>query len=296
VRSLVLGGSGMLGQAVVAEGRRRGIAVLGLPKALADLERPDTLEHWLREFHPEVVFNCAAFTRVDDCEAEKERAMAINGTGVARLAEVATAAGARLVQVSTDYVFDGDGSRPYSVDAPTAPRSVYGESKLAGERAALAAPRALVVRTSWLFGPGGPNFVRAILGQVDKRRAAGDRSPLRVVADQSGLPTYTPFLARGLWDLAASGESGVFHYANRDATTWHGFASEIVAASMPELAVQPVTTAEFPRPARRPAYSVLDTSRFEAVTGRVVEPWRWGLAEYLDRNLQNHRSSRRSTA
>jgi dTDP-4-dehydrorhamnose reductase len=286
----------MLGQAVVAEGRRRGCAVLGLPRHLADLERPATLDHWFREFHPEVVFNCAAFTRVDDCEVEKDRAFSVNGAGVDRLARAATNAGARLVHVSTDYVFDGAGSRPYAIDAVTAPRSVYGESKLAGERAALAAPRSLVVRTSWLFGPGGPNFVRAILGQVDRRRAAGDASPLRVVADQTGLPTYTPFLARGLWDLAASGESGVFHYANRDATTWHGFASEIVAASMPDLAVEPVTTAEFPRPARRPAYSVLDTSRFEAVAGRVVEPWRWGLAEYLDRHLQDHRSPRRSTA
>jgi dTDP-4-dehydrorhamnose reductase len=159
---------------------------------------------------------------------------------------------------------------------------VYGASKRLGEESALGYAKAAVVRTSWLFGPGGPNFVRAIACQVEKRVATGDATPLRVVADQTGCPTYTPFLARGLWDLSARKVSGVFHYCNREATSWHGLASEIVASLRPELRVEPVSTAEFPRPAARPAYSVLDVSRFQETVGRIVEPWRRGLDEYLE--------------
>ncbi len=141
----------------------------------------------------------------------------------------------------------------------------------------LAWERSLVVRTSWLFGPGGPNFVATIRGRLAKGE------PLRVVDDQVGCPTYTPFLANALWELAGSGLTGVVHYRNRDAVSWHGFASEIARAVAPGATVTPVATTEFPRPARRPAYSVLDVARFEAATGRGVEPWLWGLAEYLDR-------------
>jgi dTDP-4-dehydrorhamnose reductase len=272
----------MLGRAVVAVGRARGVAVLGLPRAQADLERPETLHYWMETFRPEVVFNCAAFTRVDDCEVERERARSVNGAGVAHLVAACETVSARLFQVSTDYVFDGRGARPYRVDDPTAPRSVYGASKRLGEESALGYAKAAVVRTSWLFGPGGPNFVRAIACQVEKRVATGDATPLRVVADQTGCPTYTPFLARGLWDLSARKVSGVFHYCNREATSWHGLASEIVASLRPELRVEPVSTAEFPRPAARPAYSVLDVSRFQETVGRIVEPWRRGLDEYLE--------------
>ena len=272
----------MLGRAVVATGRARGAAVLALPKIQANVERPETLGYWLQTFRPEVVFNCAAFTRVDDCEVEPDLAQRVNGQGVAHLVAACETVTARLIQVSTDYVFDGQGARPYRVDDVTAPQSVYGASKRLGEKAALGYAKAAVVRTSWLFGPGGPNFVRAIAGQVEKRIATGDETPLRVVADQTGCPTYTPFLARALWELGALDATGVFHYCNREATTWHGLASEIVASLRPRLRVEPVSTAEFSRPAARPAYSVLDVSRFEETVGRIVEPWRRGLDEYLE--------------
>jgi dTDP-4-dehydrorhamnose reductase len=276
MRTLVLGGTGMLGRAVCREGRRRGHAVLALSRDQADLTDAARLRYWAEAFAPEVIVNCAAHTRVDDCEREREAAFAINGEGVAHAAAAAEAVGARLVHVSTDYVFAGDGTAPYPVEAPLGPVSVYGESKLEGERAALAYPRSAVVRTSWLFGPGGPNFVRTIAGRV----LAG-QGPLRVVEDQLGAPTYTRFLARGLLDLASRRAVGVFHYQNRAAVTWFGFAQAIAEALAPGFPVEPVTTAAFPRPARRPAYSVLDVSRFESTVGRSVEPWSWGLAEYL---------------
>ncbi|HEV7516209.1 MAG TPA: dTDP-4-dehydrorhamnose reductase, partial [Thermoanaerobaculia bacterium] len=240
-----------------------------------------------REFRPELVVNAAAFTQVDLCESESEAAMAVNGTAVAAVAEAAAVAipgGAVLLHVSTDYVFDGvrsAASEPYKEDAPTAPLSVYGASKLLGERLALQYGRALVVRTSWLFGPGGPNFAATIV------RLLGQGKPLRVVDDQHGGPTYTSYLAAALLDLAplaAGGLDGVIHYQNREPVTWYGFAREIArlaAGPRAAAAVVPVTTAEFPRPAVRPAWSVLDVSRFESAVGRRVEPWEMGLAEYL---------------
>jgi dTDP-4-dehydrorhamnose reductase len=275
----------MLGRQVVAEGRRRGHPALGLSRAQADVTDRERLLAWGREFRPEVVFNCAAMTAVDDCESDEERALAVNAGGVANAAALARAAGARLVQVSTDYVFDGFASEPYREDAPAAPRSAYGRSKLAGEAEALAADgaggAALVVRTSWLFGPGGGNFVATMLRQI----GAGT-DPLRVVDDQVGCPTYAPYLARALWDLAAlgpgRGAAGVVHYRNREPVSWCGFAREIAASWAPAVAVEPVTTAEVPRPAPRPAYSVLAVERFEELAGRPVESWRAGLGEYLD--------------
>jgi len=235
-----------------------------------------------REFRPEVVLNCAAFTRVDDCETRREIAFAANATGVGKALAAARQAGARLVQVSSDYVFDGRASAPYAEDAPTGPLSVYGESKLAGEGEALADPRSLVVRASWLFGPGGPNFVRTMLGLFERRRRDG--TPVRVVDDQVGCPTYTPYLARALWDLAERGAAGRVHYRNREPVSWHGFAAEIaLAAGFGPGFVEPIATTDFPRPDRRPAYSVLDVGRFEALCGRRVEAWSAGLEDYLER-------------
>jgi dTDP-4-dehydrorhamnose reductase len=200
-----------------------------------------------------------------------------------------------LLQVSTDYVFDGqprtagtgsgsgggDLGRGYREDDATGPLSVYGRSKLLGEERALACGSSLVVRTSWLFGEGGPNFVAAIVGQIER----GTR-PLRVVADQVSAPTYTPFLARALLDLGSLAATGIVHYRNREPVSWYSFAAVIArwwpAAGGP-VEVVPVSTAEFPRPAPRPAWSVLAVERCEALLGRPVESWELGLAEYLSR-------------
>jgi dTDP-4-dehydrorhamnose reductase len=289
MRCLVLGGTGMLGRAVVAAARSRGWAALGLSRAQGDLDRRDDLLGWAERFRPEVVVNCAAYTKVDAAETDPERAFAVNGEGVAHAAALADRAGARLVQVSTDYVFDGvfDGKirTPYREDSPTAPLSVYGASKLAGERRALACERSLVVRTSWLFGPGGHNFVATMVGLIE----AG-RLPLRVVTDQEGCPTSTPSLARALLDLAAREASGIVHYQDREPVSWYAFAVEIARLWSGVAEVIPVTSAEFPRPARRPAYSVLDVGRFEMIAGRRVEPWTNGLVETLAwLRKENHR-------
>ncbi|MFY9822571.1 MAG: dTDP-4-dehydrorhamnose reductase [Thermoanaerobaculia bacterium] len=283
MRCLVFGGTGMLGQAVVAEARSRGWAALGLSHAQADVTN---LAH-TADFRPELVVNCAAFTKVDACETEPERAFAVNGEAVAHVAAFARRVGARLVHVSTDYVFAGSASEPYREDSPTGPLSVYGRSKLAGEAHALAYERGLVVRTSWLFGPGGPNFVATLVELIEAGRV-----PLRVVRDQEGCPTYTPFLARALLDLAQREVTGVVHYRNREPVSWYAFAVEIARLWTGAVEVVPVTTAEFPRPAPRPAYSVLDVTRFERYAGRPVEPWEAGLVETL-RHLRELSQGRR---
>lgn len=276
MRALVLGGTGMLGSAVVAHWRRRQQPVLGLSRVQADVTDRSRLGQWMRSFRPEVVINCAAFTQVDHCETERDTAMRVNGDAVADVVAAAGELDARVIHLSSDYVFDGRAETPYAEGAATGPESVYGQSKLRGEEAALSYERSLVLRASWLFGPGGPNFVATI-----RRLLAAADGPLRVVDDQKGRPTYTPFLARAIWDLARLEMTGVVHYGNREAVTWHGFATEIARLVAPEAQVLPVPTSEFPRPAPRPAYSVLDTRLFETAVGRRVETWSSGLAAYL---------------
>lgn len=279
MRTLVLGGTGMLGRAVVAEARSRSLPVLGLSRDQADIRDRERLLYWVDAFRPELIVNCAAYTKVDACEGEgREEAFAINAEAVDNVVAAAREAKAWLAHVSTDYVFDGKGNEPYREDAPVGPLSVYGRSKLEGERRVLAHDRSTVVRTSWLFGQGGPNFVATIVRLIEEGKH------LRVVRDQEGAPTYTPFLARAILDLAQLQAGGVVHYRNRGPVSWYDFATEIAGLwsgtnRIPE--VVPITTEEFPRPAPRPAYSVLDVSRFEEITGRRVEPWGWGLAEYL---------------
>lgn len=268
----------MLGQAVAAQWRRRQRAVLALGHQQADITARGPLIDLAESFRPELIINCAAFTQVDLCESEVETAMLINGDAVANVVAAADRIDARLIHISTDYIFAGPAGEPtpYLEDSPTGPLSVYGKSKLRGEEEALEYPKALVVRASWLFGPGGPNFVATI-----RRLLRTADASLRVVDDQVGCPTYTPFLARALWDLAHLEIYGAVHYCNRDAVSWHGFAEEIARFVAPEVSIQPVTTDEFPRPAPRPAYSVLDTQRFETAAGRRVEPWIAGLTAYL---------------
>ena len=276
MRSLILGGTGMLGRAVVAEARERGGAALGLSHAQADIRDLERLRYWIGEFRPAVVFNCAALTQVDDCEVRREEAMAVNGGAVGPLSALAREAGARLVQVSTDYVFDGRAAEPIAEDAAPAPLSLYGESKLEGERQALAEPGALVVRTSLVFGPGGENFIATMA------RLLRAGKPLRVVDDQIGGPTYSRFLARALVDLAERAASGVVHYCNRPGVSRFELVQAIAEGLVREARIEPAKTAEFPRPARRPAYSVLAVKKFEEIVGRPAEPWRFGLAAYMD--------------
>ena len=277
MRTLVFGGTGMLGRAVTAQWRRHRQPVLALGREQADITDAASVLDWAHRFQPSVIVNCAAFTKVDDCEEKEEHATAVNGTSLRHLAEAAAKHSALLVHVSSDYVFDGKADTPIPEDAPTAPRSAYGRSKLEGEKQALAYERSLVVRASWLFGPDGPNFAATI-----RRLLLGGTNPLKVVDDQRGRPTYTPFLARALYDLARADITGIVHYGNREPVTWHGFATAIAREVAPRADVLPVPTSEFPRPAERPEYSVLDVSKFEGLVGRAAEPWSNGLVPYLE--------------
>ncbi|MEM6701876.1 MAG: dTDP-4-dehydrorhamnose reductase [Acidobacteriota bacterium] len=277
---LVLGAGGMLGQALVGEAQRRSLPVAGVTRQQVDLVDTGSVETALDEIGPEVVVNGAAFTQVDQCEEEEERATEINGYAVGRAAAACAARGVRFLQVSTDYVFDGSATEPYRESHPTAPLQAYGRGKLVGEESTRTAGGA-VVRTSWLFGPGGPNFVQTML------KLAGDRTVLDVVDDQVGCPTYTPFLAQGLLDLAWSdlwdlpSSERVVHYSNPEPVSWNGFARAIFDEAKLTMEVRPVPTSTFPRPAERPRYSVLSTERTEALIGGALPPWRQGLRSYL---------------
>lgn len=273
--AVVLGAAGQLGREVADELRRRGVDVLAADRRRADLSDTEAAAELAVRFGAAAVYNCAAWTDVDGCESEPDRALEVNGMAPARLAS-ALPDHCRLIHVSTDYVFDGRGRRPYREEDPTAPATAYGRSKLGAEQA-VADAGGLVVRTSWVFGPEGRNFVSAIAARL------GRGEPLRVVSDQVGCPTYAPYLARALVDLHAAGAAGIVHYCNAPATSWHGFAVAIVGALGLNAEVEPIATADLPRPAVRPAYSVLDTGRFESLANRRVEEWASGLDDYFER-------------
>lgn len=255
----------------------RGIDFEGRDIDTLDIGDASAVTGWIESSKPYAVINCAAFTAVDDCESEEQLSSRINGTAVGYIAQACNTVGARLVQISTDYVFSGDGDRPYREDDPVAPATVYGRTKLCGEELAADARRHLVVRTAWLYGHGGRNFVEAIRDQIE----GGARS-LKVVADQRGSPTFCGDLAETVLDLIAANIGGVIHAANAGETTWHGFAVAIASLLGKNVEILPVETGEFPRPAPRPAYSVLDTSLLSSVRGHSMPTWEDALERYLE--------------
>jgi dTDP-4-dehydrorhamnose reductase len=280
-RWLITGGGGMVATDLRDELVWRGERVVAPARSALDITDADSVRRVVREERPDIIVNCAAFTRVDDAENQEPAANAINGSAVETLAHAANDVAALLVQLSTDFVFDGRSGTPYEVNAKTNPGSAYGRSKLIGEQAAANATKHLIIRTSWLFGVNGHNFVEAIRNQVKK-----GTSPLRVVADQRGRPTYTPHLGRAIIRLARlavadAGARGVVHYADGQECTWYDFAAAIVGELGAKTRVGAVTTDQFPRPAPRPAYSVLSTERYERLTGVAPESWREGLRDYL---------------
>jgi len=248
---------------------------------LAGLDLCDeaALERVFVEHGPFVgVLHCAAYTAVDKAESESALARRVNVDATRALARGCARHGAWLVAVSTDFVFDGAASVPYTERDAPAPLSVYGATKLDGERAALEENpgRTAIVRTQWLYGPRGKHFPRTI------HALAREQGRLRVVNDQYGSPTTTLELAPALWDVLALRASGVFHAACEGSCSWHEFAVAIVCATgLAHVSVEPCRTQEFPRPARRPAYSVLDSARLAALRGRPLAPWREALASYL---------------
>jgi dTDP-4-dehydrorhamnose reductase len=266
----------MLGHDLARAASRSGCDVLALARAELDIADRDAVRAAVRAAGPDVVVNCAAYTNVDGAEADSEAAHRVNGTGAGHVAEAAAAAGAWTLHVSSDYVFDGRKRTPYVESDPTAPASVYGASKLAGERAvADAAPQAhTIVRSSWLFGASGPCFPATML------RLGDERDELTVVDDQMGCPTYTGHLASALVALSELRLAGIVHVAGAGECSWYEFAREIMLRGARRCQVRPGTTAELGRPAPRPAYSVLRTERGEQVPR--LPDWRDGLTQYLE--------------
>ena len=279
-RVLIVGCRGMLGRELVSalggnEAEAAG-RLVGLDLPELDITDSQAVARTLAELRPTLVINAAAYTDVDGCEAHLEQAMAANAEGSAHLAVACRTLGARLVHVSTDYVFDGRAERPYEPDHPVDPQSVYGRSKELGERRVRESlADHAIVRTSWLFGVHGRNFVKTIF------KLAFERSELRVVTDQVGRPTAAADLAEALLAVARCGLRGTCHFANAGQCSWFEFASEIVRQSAAPCRIEPQTSAELNRPAPRPAYSVLSTESFTAATGIVPRPWQQALAECL---------------
>ncbi|MFB7456375.1 dTDP-4-dehydrorhamnose reductase [Streptomyces sp. NPDC056188] len=276
---LVTGAGGMLGQDVLARLAAEGERSVALDRAALDLTDPAAVRRELERHRPALVVNCAAWTAVDDAETHEAEALRVNGDGPAHLAAACARTGAVLLHVSTDYVFAGDATTPYAEDAPTAPRSAYGRTKLAGEQAVLKTlpDRGYVIRTAWLYGAGGPNFVRTMI------RLAGERETLDVVDDQRGQPTWSADLAGllfalGRGALAGTAPAGVYHGTSSGETTWYGFTREIfrLLGADPDR-VRPTTSEAFTRPAPRPAYSVLGHDRLRPAGVEPLRDWRAAL-------------------
>ena len=282
---LLLGASGQIGFEL-----RRSLAPLrsiaAPPRAALDLSDAAALRRAVKSLKPSLIVNAAAFTGVDDCESgEGSRlATAVNAEAPGVLAKAAAAANIPLIHYSSDYVFDGGASRPYTENDPPAPLNAYGRSKLAGEeKIAKSGAHHLIFRTSWIYGRRGQNFLRTI------QRLAREREELRVVSDQTGAPTWARMVAEATaavlgrcWREGASdplsGCGGIYHLAAAGETSWHGFAQAIVEAGGMRIPVRAVATAEFPRPARRPAYSVLDSTKAARRFGVALPDWREQLA------------------
>jgi dTDP-4-dehydrorhamnose reductase len=272
-RILLTGANGQLGHELAPVLAALG-DVVSTDRASLDLGDADAIVRRMRDLSPTLVVNAAAYTAVDLAEKERDAAFAINARAPQVLAEEAKRCGALLVHYSTDYVFDGAARTPYREDAPTAPLSVYGASKLEGERAiAASGAKALVFRTSWVYGLRGRNFLLTI------RRLAAERTELRIVADQVGVPNWSRTLAAATGRVLGQGlaaaveRSGLYHLSCTGDTTWHGVAQAIVGDA-PRPTVVAIETREYPTPARRPAYGVLDTARFVHTFGFALPHWR----------------------
>jgi dTDP-4-dehydrorhamnose reductase len=285
MKLLVAGASGQLAHALVQRARRSAdVTVNAMGRPQLDLLDSASITRAIATARPDVIVNAAAYTAVDKAESDAAAAFALNRDAAGALAAAARTAGCPIIHVSTDYVFDGAKTGAYLEEDATNPMGVYGRSKLDGEAAVAAGhPHHVTLRTAWIYGAHGSNFLKTML------RLARERPELRVVADQHGNPTYAPHLADAILAIAAQAGStnhwGTYHAAATGETTWHGFALAIIAAArplgVPQVPVLPITTAEYPTPARRPANSCLDCAKLERAFGVRLPPWQQGLAECM---------------
>lgn len=290
MRVMVTGTSGQLGGRLMSlreEVARRGWTLIPCGRDRWDMEAPHAIEQVLEDCSPDAVLNCGAYTAVDAAEDDAVRAHVINAEAPGQLAAACAKRDVHVVHISTDYVFDGQGKRPYLPSDPTAPLGAYGESKRAGEQAILSAhPTASIVRVSWLYDRDGKNFMNTML------RLAEDRSELTVVDDQWGCPTHAGHLANDLlhWLALMTSDSratrGVHHYGHAGITTWHGFATAILGRRFPSVKVHPVPSAAFPTRATRPAYSKLDEAPFFAAIGHKTVTWESALEACLSAKFE----------
>lgn len=259
-------------------------AVVGLGSGDTNIRDLDAVMEAVRNIAPDVTVNCAALTDVDGCEDREEDAYAINGTGAGNVARACLEAGCRMVHISTDYVFDGEKNSPYAEDDPINPISIYGASKAEGERLVrrILPDNHCIIRTQWLYGLHGRNFVETIL------RLAGERDRLTVVNDRHGSPTFTADLARAIYALIRKHALGTFHVTNSGITTWYDFAREIIKTSgMNHVCVEPIPSSQFPRPASRPKNAALNNSRSIDLMGSPLRPWEQALVDYMQRRSRN---------
>ena len=279
MKALITGARGQLGKALLAS-VPEGWSAMAVSRDELDLADRGAIRALIETERPDWVFNAAAYTAVDKAESEEEAATAINAEAVAQMSATLDTTGGRLAHVSTDFVFDGQSSRAYRTDDPIAPISAYGRSKAAGENALR--DRDILVRTAWVYAAGGANFVRTML------RLMREREELRVVSDQIGAPTLASGLARTLWGLAAAEASGIFHHSDAGVASWYDFAVAIqeearrIGLLERSIPVHPIATSDFPTPAARPAFSLLDSSATRQLLGDGYTHWRVNLRRMLE--------------
>lgn len=277
MKVLVTGAAGQLGQDVVKELERKGHEAVGVDRHQLDITDAGAVHSLISDVKPDAILHCAAYTNVDKAEEDREGAYNVNALGSENLAKAASDNQSKLLYVSTDYVFDGSATEPYEVDHPTKPLGVYGETKLAGEEMVQKhLERYYIVRTAWVYGIHGNNFVKTML------KLGAERNELGVVHDQVGSPTYTVDLARFMVELAETDKYGIYHASNEGVCSWYEFAVEIFKQAGIEVKVNPLTTEQFPRPAERPKYSVLSKKKITEQGFTPLRNWKEALAAYLE--------------
>ncbi|MGQ7830313.1 dTDP-4-dehydrorhamnose reductase [Altererythrobacter sp. Z27] len=280
MKIIIVGAGGQVGRALLHSAPDE-FEVIGRDSAQLDVSNRQAVFDAVQSNRPDAIINAAAYTAVDRAEQDEERALAINGTGVENLAHAAATIGARLIHISTDFVFDGASREPYCPADPASPINAYGRTKLAGEHAALAWRDALVVRTSWVYASEGNNFVNTML------RLMRTRTEVSVVCDQMGTPTWATSLASALWALTSSEATGILHFTDGGSTNWYEFARAIQDDALhcglleAPIEIKPIGTSSYPTPAKRPAYSVLDTTRTAAILGYRSQNWRNNLKKMI---------------
>lgn len=275
MKIVVTGASGQLGTDVMLRLKEIGAAAVAADISVLDITDREAVESFIAREKPDGVIHCAAYTNVDNAESEREKCRLINEKGTKNIAAACEKHGAKLLYISTDYVFDGRGNEPFETDSPTAPCNFYGETKLGGERAAAICTRLFIVRISWVFGKNGKNFVKTMLC------LSKERDEIRVVDDQVGTPTYTEDLAVLLCNMISTEKYGVYHATNEGVCSWAQFASEIMKLSDSETKIIPISSKEYPSPAARPANSRLSKASLDLAGFERLPAWQDALKRFL---------------